>query len=104
MKHRVSSPIFHTILGLFALVLGSAAGISQSSTNAVVPKPAGGVEGAGTNGSVEMSLTREAIEQLRRDIEAAAARNTAAITSGLARFTPTIEELQRQQAAVIQNS
>src|SRR6266540_5054189 len=104
MKHRVFSHSVHTILGLCALVLGSAAGISQSTTNAVVAKPAGGAEVAGTNGTAEMSLTREAIEQLRRDIEAAASRNTAAITAGLARFTPTIEELQRQQAAVIQNS
>jgi tetratricopeptide (TPR) repeat protein len=104
MKHRVSSTIFHTILGLCALVLGSAAGISQSSTNAVVPKPAAGVEGAGTNGPVETNLTREAIEQLRRDIETAATRNTAAITSALGRFTPTIEALQSQQAAVIQSS
>src|SRR6266540_1729322 len=104
MKHRVFSHSVHTILGLCALVLGSAAGISQSTTNAVVAKPAGGAEVAGTNGTVEMSLTREAIEQLRRDIEAAAARNTAAITAGLARFTPTIEAMQSQQADVIKSS
>ena len=86
------------------LLLTCAAGLAQPNTNAVVPKPAGNVETAGTNGAVEMSLTREAIEQLRRDIEAAAARNTAAITAALDRFTPTIEAMQNQQAAVIQSS
>ena len=97
--------MLHWILGFCALLVCSAPGLSQpTNTNAVVPKPAAGVEAAGTNGSVELNLTREAIEQLRRDLEAAAARNTAAITSALATFTPTIEHLQSQQAAVVQNA
>src|SRR5258705_5567603 len=104
MKHRLFRLMLHAVPGFCALLVCSAPGLSQSNTNAVVPKPAGSVEAAGTNGTVEPNLTREAIEQLRRDLEAAAARNTAAITTALATFTPTIEALQSQQAAVIQSS
>jgi len=104
MKHRALNLTFHTALGFCALLLASAMGRSQPDTNAVAAKRAGGLEAAGTNGPVETNLTREAIEQLRHDIEAAAARNTAAITSSLARFAPTIEALQSQQAEVIRSS
>jgi len=104
MKRLASSSILRAGLGFCMLLLASAAGVSQQNTNSVVPKPPVGAEVAGTNGPVETNLTREAIEQLRRDIEAAAARNTAAITAALDRFTPTIEALQNQQAAVIQSS
>ena len=104
MKHRAPTSILHTLLGFSMLLLSGAAGLSQTNTNSVVSKPATGAEVAATNGLAEMSLTREAIEQLRRDIEAAATRNTAAITSALATFTPTIQALQSQQADVIRSS
>ena len=87
------------------LLLASGAGLAQPATNSVsTNKPVGSVEATATNAPAEMNLTREAIDQLRRDIEAAAARNTAAITAALDRFNPMIEAMQNQQAAVIQSS
>lgn len=103
MKHRAPAPILRSALVFSLLLVAGVAALGQSNTNSVAPKSAG-VEVTGTNGPVETNLTREAIEQLRHDIEAAAERNTTAITSALARFTPTIEALQSQQAAVIQSS
>ena len=104
MKRRALAPVLRGVLGFCLLLLANVAALSQTNTNSAPAKPAGNGETAATNGPVEMSLTREAIEQLRRDIEAAATRNTAAITAALDRFTPAIEAVQSQQAAVIQSS
>ena len=105
MNHHASTRVLHAAVAFCMLLLASAAGLAQPATNSVTTnKPVGSVEAPATNAPAEMNLTREAIDQLRRDIEAAAARNTSAITAALDRFNPMIEALQNQQAAVIQSS
>src|SRR6185436_3991759 len=97
MKQRTSFSIL--CLSVFSCVMAyTGTGASaQADTNA----PAATV--AVTN-SADTQLTAQVIEQLRRDIEASTARNTAAITSGLAMLEPALARLHSQQLELVQSS
>ncbi len=106
MKHRISIPWLCAAASCCVLAFASAAGKVQADTNSPgSPKPAGTVELLiATNNQGEMQLTAQAIEQLRRDIEATTARNTAAITSGLALLEPALAQLHTRQLELVQSS
>jgi len=104
MKHRSARPLFFAAV-CCVLLLARATGLAQADTNTVPPKPAAPAESvAATNHSTEALLMTQALEQLRRDIETTAARNTAALTSGLAMLGPTLEQLHKSQMAYVQSS
>jgi hypothetical protein len=57
-----------------------------------------------TNSQDELRLSQQAIDQLRREIEQSAARNTEAITSSLNLIEPTLTRLHERQMETVQSS
>jgi hypothetical protein len=57
-----------------------------------------------TNSQEEVRLSQQAIDQLRREIEQSAARNTEAITSSLNLIEPTLTRLHERQMETVQSS
>jgi hypothetical protein len=57
-----------------------------------------------TNSPDELRLSQQAIDQLRREIEQSAARNTEAITSSLNLIEPTLTRLHERQMETVQSS
>jgi hypothetical protein len=57
-----------------------------------------------TNSHDELRLSQQAIDQLRREIEQSAARNTEAITSSLNLIEPTLIRLHERQMETVQSS
>lgn len=106
MKHRASLPVLCLAAAFCVLLYASATGLLRGAdTNA----PAARATTPGevlttTNSQGELALNAAALEQLRRDIETTAARNTSAITSGLAMLEPALARLHLQQMDLVQSS
>ena len=106
MKHSTSLPFSCLAVCLFALTFIGTGGGAAAETNPPAPaRPGPALESpAVTNSPGDLQLTAQAIDQLRRDIEATTARNTAAITSGLAMLEPALAQLHARQLALVQSS
>jgi tetratricopeptide (TPR) repeat protein len=105
MKHRASLPILGLAAAFCILLFASAAGLLQAEATAPTPREPGSAETfTTTNSQGELTLNAAALEQLRRDIETTAARNTSAITSGLAMLEPALAQLHKSQMQMVQSS
>ena len=72
--------------------------LTTVSTNAS-PSPA-----TNSNPVAELRAAQEAIEQLRRELEASSARNAEAITAGLSLIEPTLARMHERQMEAVQSS
>lgn len=105
MKHRASLPILCLAAAFCILLFASAAGLLQAEATAPAARePAPAETFTTTNAQGELTLNAVALEQLRRDIETTAARNTSAITSGLAMLEPALTQLHTRQMELVQSS
>ncbi len=105
MKHRASLPILGFAAAFCMLLFASAAGLLQADTNVPAPRTTAPAETfTTTNSQGELTLNAAALEQLRRDIETTTARNTSAITSGLAMLEPALAQLHTRQMELVQSS
>lgn len=110
MKNRTTLFLRRFTISILALAFAGIAlpGSAKADTNSpAASKPAANAESpvaANTNNSGDMQVTAQAIEQLRREIEATTARNTAALTSGLAMLEPALAQLHLRQLELVQSS
>ncbi|MEY2408861.1 MAG: hypothetical protein QOF48_1531 [Verrucomicrobiota bacterium] len=106
MKHRTSLHWIWLILVFPVLAFVVTEERAKADTNAPASaRLSAAPDGTNsTNAPAETLLNAQAIEQLRRDIEATTARNTTAITSGLAMLEPALAQLHSRQMELVQSS